>query len=90
MNLHNISITIPPRNHPRLLSLEFSEMMCEIHNIDIKTPSETALCARNENHVSEGIGDLPGKIYIHDHLGAMDYALNEFKRRQKEKDRMVF
>ena len=64
--------------------------MCEIHNIDIKTLSETALYARNENHVSEGIGDFPGKIYIRDHLGAMDYALNEFKRHQKGNDRMVF
>ena len=59
-------------------------MMCEIHNIDIKAPSETALYARNENHVSEGIGDLPGKICIRDRLGAMGYALNEFKRHQRK------
>lgn len=90
MDLHDISITILPRNYPRLLSLESSEMLCEIHNIDIKTPSETALYARNENHVSEGIADFPGKIYIRNHLGAMGYALNEFKRHRKEKDRMVF
>lgn len=46
--------------------------------------------AENENHVSKGIADFPGKIYIRDHLGAMDYALNELKRHWKEKDRMVF
>ena len=65
-------------------------MLREIHNIDIKTPSESALYAGNENHVSEGIADLPGKIYIRDHLGTMDYALNELKRHWKEKDHMVF
>jgi len=90
MDFHGISITILPRNYPRLLSLEPSEMLCEIHNIDIKIPSEFALYAGNENHVSEGIADFRGKIYIRDHLGAMDYALNELKRHWKEKDRMVF
>lgn len=90
IDFHGISTTILPRNYPRLLSLEPSEMLCEIHNIDIKTPSESALYTGNENHVSEGIAGFPGKIYIRDHLGAMDYALNELKRHWKEKDRMVF
>ena len=43
MDFHNISITILPRNYPKLLSLEPSEMLCETHNIDIKSPSESAL-----------------------------------------------
>ena len=90
MDFRDISTTILPRNYPRLLSLKPSEMLCEIHKIDIKTPSESALYARNDNHVSEGIADFPSKIYIRDHLSAIDYALNESKRHWKEKDRMVF
>lgn len=90
MDFRDISTTILPRNYPRSLSLEPSERLCEIHNIDIKTPSESALYARNKNHVSEGIADFPGKIYIRDRLSAMDYALNELKRHWKEKGRVVF